>query len=52
MSLLTILLIVLLCAVLFGGYGHGQGWGHATNWSPVGLVVVILLVLVLTGRIH
>ena len=51
MSLLTILLIVLVCAILFGGWGHNQGWGPV-GWSPVGLVVVVLLALVLTGRVR
>lgn len=48
----TILLIILLLA-LVGGlpvYPYSQGWG----WGPsgiVGLLVVVLLILLLTGRL-
>jgi hypothetical protein len=49
--MLTIILIVLLVLALGGG-----AWGHsrygAAGWSPVGLLLVILLVLWLTGNLH
>lgn len=45
--MLTILLIVLLLALLFGGIGHAR-FGYA-GWSPAGLVLVVLLVLLVTG---
>jgi len=49
--MLTILLIVLLVLALGGG-----AWGHsrfgAAGWSPLGLIVVILLVMWLTGNLH
>jgi hypothetical protein len=51
MSLLGIILVVVLLLALFGGY-HGTtvGWG-AWGWSPVGIVLVILIILLLTGRL-
>jgi len=45
--MLTILLVVLLLALIFGGMGHSR-FGYA-GWSPAGLVVVVLLVLLVTG---
>ncbi len=44
----TILLIVLLIALLGGGLGHSR-FGYA-GWSPAGLLVVILLVMLFTGH--
>ena len=51
MSLVTLLIILLVIAVLFGGYGSNRGWGYY-GWSPVGLLVLILLILLLTGNLH
>ena len=54
MSLGTILLIILVIFLLggfsgrFGGYGYG--FGHS-GVGVIGMLVVILLVLVLTGRL-
>jgi hypothetical protein len=49
--MLTIILIVLLVLALGGG-----AWGHsrygAVGWSPVGLLLVILLLLWLTGNLN
>lgn len=49
--MLTILLVILLIAALGGG-----GWGHSrygvASWSPLGIVVVILLVMYFTGNLH
>jgi Protein of unknown function (DUF3309) len=49
--MLTILLIILLVAALAGG-----GWGHSrfgyAGWSPAGILIVILLILAVTGRLH
>ena len=49
--MLTIILIVFLVLALGGG-----GWGHsrygAASWSPLGLVVLILVVLFFTGNLH
>lgn len=44
----TILLIVLILALLGGAMGHSR-FGYA-GWSPAGLLVVILLVMLLTGH--
>jgi uncharacterized protein DUF3309 len=50
-SLLTILVVLLILAVLFGGYGTRRDWGYY-GWSPTGIIVIILLVLLLTGNLH
>ncbi len=52
MSLGTILLIVLVLAL----FGAVPAWPHSRNWGygpsgGLGLVVLILLILLLTGRI-
>ncbi len=44
----TILLIVLLLALVGGGLGHAR-YGYA-GWSPAGILVVILLVMLFTGH--
>ncbi|MDB4945902.1 MAG: hypothetical protein JWP97_5436 [Labilithrix sp.] len=49
--MITILLIVLLVLALGGG-----GWGHsrygAASWSPLGIIVLILVVMFFTGNLH
>ncbi len=49
--MLTIFLIVLLVLALGGG-----GWGHRrfgyASWSPLGIIVVVLLVMWFTGNLH
>jgi hypothetical protein len=47
---LTLLLILLVVALLFGGLGTSRGWGYY-GWSPVGLLVLIILILALTGNL-
>ncbi len=52
MSLGTIQLIVLIL-ILVGvvpTWPHSRGWGYAPS-GVVGLIVVVLLVLLLTGRL-
>ncbi len=52
MSLGTILLIILVL-MLIGAiptWPHSRSWGYAPS-GVLGLVVIILLVLVLTGRL-
>jgi hypothetical protein len=44
----TILMIVLLLALLGGGFGHSR-FGYA-SWSPAGILIVILLVMLFTGN--
>ena len=52
MSPLMILLLVLLAvAVLGGGFGY-QRYGPWGGGFPVGLVLIVLLVLYLTGHLH
>ncbi len=46
---MTLLLIVIVVCLLCGGLGHAQ-WG-AAGWSPLGLVLAIILVLWLTGNL-
>ena len=50
-GMLMIILLVLLVLALGGG-----GWGYsrygAVGWSPAGLIVLVLVILLLTGRLH
>jgi uncharacterized protein DUF3309 len=48
--LITILVILLLLALFGGGYGSTRGWGFY-GWSPLGLLVLIVLILALTGNL-
>ncbi len=47
LSTLAIILIVLLLVAVFGGYGLGGG----IFYGPVGLLVIVLLILLATGRL-
>lgn len=51
MSLLMILLLVLLVLAVGGG-----GWGHArfgiAGWSPAGIILVTVIVLLVTGNLR
>lgn len=49
MSILLIILILMLVGA-FPTWPHSKGWGYAPS-GGLGLVVIILLVLFLTGRI-
>ena len=49
--LITLLVIVLLLALLGGGFGSSRGWGYY-GWSPLGLLVLIILILALTGNLN
>jgi hypothetical protein len=52
MSIGTILLIVLIL-ILIGAlptWPHSQSWGYAPS-GIIGIIVVVLLVLLLTGRL-
>jgi drug/metabolite transporter superfamily protein YnfA len=51
--MLTTILLVVLVLALFGAlptWGHSRNWGYAPS-GGVGVVLVILLVLFMTGRI-
>lgn len=49
--MLTIILIILLLFAIGGG-----GWGYSrygmVGWSPAGLILVVLIILLLTGQLH
>jgi len=52
MTLGTILLVILILALI----GVIPSWPHSRNWGygptgGIGLIVIILLILVLTGRL-
>lgn len=49
--ILTILVVLLLIALLGGGFGHSRGWGYY-GWSPLGLLILIVLILALTGNLN
>jgi uncharacterized protein DUF3309 len=49
--LLYILIAFLVLALLGGGWGHTRGFGYM-GWSPLGLILVVLVVLLLMGRLH
>lgn len=48
MSLLTILIVVLILSIVFGGVGVRSGWGYV-GWSPTAIILLVLLVLWLAG---
>jgi hypothetical protein len=52
MSLSTILLIIILLMVVgvFPAWPHSQAWGYGPS-GGLGLLLIILLVLVFSGRI-
>ncbi|WP_333829236.1 DUF3309 family protein [Pararhodobacter sp.] len=52
MPLGTILLIILILALIgsLPTWGYSRGWGYGPS-GGVGLIVVIILILLLTGRI-
>ena len=52
MSLGTILLILIVLALLgvLPRWPHSRSWGYAPS-GTLGIVLVVLLVLVLTGRV-
>ncbi|MCB4361885.1 DUF3309 family protein [Quatrionicoccus australiensis] len=52
MTLGTILLIILVLMLLgaIPAWPHSRGWGYAPS-GGIGLVVLVLVILVLTGRL-
>ena len=48
-TLAWVLLILLVFALAGGGFGHAS-WG-VYGWSPAGILILVLLVLLLTGRL-
>jgi len=55
MSTLAIILIILLVLLLFGGYVGRGSYGSNAYYGPglglIGLVIIIVLILVLTGNL-
>lgn len=49
-DLLTLVLIVLIVAVLAGGFGYGGGVYRGPGIGLGGILLIILLVLLLSGR--
>ena len=52
MSIGTILLIVLILMLVgaFPGWSHSASWGYGPS-GVLGLVVIVLVVMLLTGRL-
>jgi uncharacterized protein DUF3309 len=48
--LMIILIVFLLLAIGGGGWGHAR-YGYV-GWSPVGLILLVVVVLWMTGRLH
>ena len=50
--MITILLVVLLLMLLgaIPAWPHSRGWGYAPS-GTLGLLVIVLLLLVMTGRL-
>ena len=48
--LMIILIVFFVLALGGGGWGHTR-YGYA-GWSPAGLILLVLVVLFLTGRLH
>ena len=48
--MLTLLVVLLILALLSGGFGYSRGWGYY-GWSPLGLLILIVLILALTGNL-
>lgn len=48
--LLTILIVLLVLALVGGGFGHSRV--GVAGWSPAGLLVLVLVVMLLTGNLH
>ncbi len=46
--MLTILVILLVIALLGGGFGHAR-YGYV-GWSPAGIVLLVLLLWLITGH--
>lgn len=52
MTLPTLLIIILLLILIFGGgYGYRSGW-HQSTPGLIGIIVIVLLVLILTGAFY
>ena len=50
MSTILIVILILLLLGVFPAWPHSRGWGYGPT-GGVGLLVLILIVLLLTGRL-
>ncbi|HEY4185355.1 MAG TPA: DUF3309 family protein [Polyangia bacterium] len=48
--MLTLILILLVLSLVGGGFGHSR-FGYA-GWSPAGILLAILVIMLLTGNLH
>jgi hypothetical protein len=48
--LMIILLVVVVLALAGGGWGHSR-YG-AVGWSPLGIILVVVLLLFVTGNLR
>lgn len=48
--MITLLIILLIIAVLFGGFGYTRFGNY--GWSPLGIILVVIFILWLTGNIR
>ena len=49
-AVLILVIILLLLSIGGGAWGHPR-WGYA-GWSPLGIILVVILLLWLTGNLH
>jgi hypothetical protein len=49
MGILELLVVLLLISAIFGAWGHRNPTVGPIGWSPLGIVLIILLILWLTG---
>jgi hypothetical protein len=54
---MSIVLVILLILLLFGGIGTAPTWGYSRGWGwgPsgfIGILLLVFLVLLLTDRVH
>ena len=47
--MLTLLIVLVVLSAVFGGWGHSR-YGYR-GWSPLGVILVVLLLLWLTGNL-
>jgi hypothetical protein len=52
---MSLLLVILVLVLLFGGVGTYPRWGHSSGWgygpsSILGLVLVVVIVMALLGH--
>jgi Protein of unknown function (DUF3309) len=47
--MLTLIIVLLVISAIFGGWGHSR-FGY-TGWSPLGIILVVLVILWATGSL-